>query len=453
MNPIKQKAPGGNPEPSKTRVTASAVPRSNEQINSGTAPASEQVNRPQAHYLASLAYGEVVEATVSRAQTKPEAAFELIDHYTFDLMLKAGLAEQVSLYLLLSEYSSYEEKYGSIRYYSAPRAELAKRLGKTQSTVSRWLSKLEAAGFISTYYQRQTESPGVSRVAGNAYVLEHRQLRGKLAGAAIYQEPVVDTANSEPMTQSTEAEITLEVGKPVKVGKPGITPTMALGLQVLSTPNRPTSSSTATATSTTSYSNMTTPLVKNGELVISLRDLDRDLFKPGGKKSSNHSKLKGKRASDSQLELVRQRLSTDRQRAALIHYELEELSQLTGSMANELIMASNKLKPELLNLLDLTLSERKEKAQNEVRAREAATQSQRDYEAAQSVSAEQVSLYGRELSEAEMTGRITLIRAALRNKSEPALRARGTKLKEVEALFVITPTARLAHLLELITAA
>ena len=284
MNPIKQKAPGSNPRPSKTRVAASAVPRPNEQLNSGTAPASEQVNRPEAHYLASLAYGEVVEATVSRAQTEREAAFELIDHYTLDLMLKAGLAEQVSLYLLLSEYSSYEEKYGSIRYYSAPRAELAKRLGKTESTVSRWLSKLEAAGFISTYCQRQTESPGVSRVAGNAYVLEHRQLRGKLTGAAIYQEPVVDTANSEPMTQSTEAEITLEVGKPVRVGKPGFTPTMALGLSVLSTPNRPTSSSTATATSTTSYSNMTTPLVKNDELVISLRDLDRDLIKPDGKK-------------------------------------------------------------------------------------------------------------------------------------------------------------------------
>ena len=283
MNPIKQKAPGSNPEPSKTRATASAVPRSNEHLNSGTALTGEQVNRPEAHYLASLAYGEVVEATVSRAQTEKEAAFELIDHYTLGLMLEAGLAEQVSLYLVLSEYSSYEEKYGSIRYYSAPRAELAKRLGKTPSTVSRWLSKLEAAGFITTYDQRQTESPGVSRVAGNAYVLEHRQLRGKLTGAAIYQEPVVETANSEPMTQSTEAEVRVSLDRSLLVSLPTELEAQRAVRRSIRLVDYP-SSSTATATRTTSYPNMTTPLVKNDELVISLRDLDRDLIKPDGKK-------------------------------------------------------------------------------------------------------------------------------------------------------------------------
>lgn len=441
MNPIKQKAPGCNPEPSKTRVAASAVPRPNEQLNSGTAPASEQVNRPEAHYLATLAYGEVVEATVSRAKTKREANFELIDHYTLSLMLEAGLAEQVSLYLLLSEYSSYDSKTGSIRYYSVTRAELAKRLNKSQSTVSRWLSKLEADGFISTYHQRQTESEGVSRVAGNAYVLESRSMRGR--EAAIYYEPVVDTANSAPMTQRTEAEIELEAKSN--------TGTMTIGLQVLSTPNRPTSSSTATSTSTTGYSNMTTPLVKSDELVITLRDFDRDLFKPDGKKSSDHSKAKP--ASEAQLKLLGERLSTDRQRAALILYGLEQPSQLSSSQANELIMASNKLKPELLSLLDLTLSERKAKAQSEVRAREQAAMDKSEADNARAIKAGQVSLYGRELTEAEWAGRISLIRAALRDKTEPAVRARGRKLKEVEALFVITPEARLTHLLELITAA
>jgi hypothetical protein len=445
MNPIKQKAPGGNPGPSKTRATASAVPRPNEQINSGTVFTSEPLTRPKAHYLASLAYGEVVELTVSRAQTEKEAAFEPVDHYTHRLMRQAGVGDLVGLYLLLSEYSSYEEKYGSIRYYSVTHSELAREYGVVESTIKRWLKRLEAAGFISNLAQRQTESPGVSRVAGNAYGIESRSLRGKLKGAILYYEPVVDTANSEPMTQSTEAEVELEVES-----NPG---KMTLGLQVLSTPNGPTSSSTATATSTISRSNMTTPLVKYEPLVISLRDFDRDLFKPDGKKSSDHSKLKGKPATDSQLELVRQRLSTDRQKAALIHYGLEQLSQLTGPMANELIMASNKLKPELLNLLDLTLSERKAKAQSEVRAREQAAEERERAADIQSYKAEQVSLYGRELSETEIAGRITLVRAALRHKAEPALRARGTKLKEVEALFVITPEARLAHLLELITAA
>lgn len=443
MTHTKQKAPGSNPRPSKTRVSASAGLPLNEQLNSGTAPASEQVNRPEAHYLATLAYGEVVELTVSAAQTEKEAAFEVIDHYTLDLMLKAGLAHQVSLYLLLSEYSSYEEKTGSIRYYSVTHPELAKRLGVNKSTVGKWLKKLEAAGFISIESQRQTESPGVSRVAGNAYGLHSRSLRGKLKGAIIYQEPLVDTANSEPMTQSTEAEITLEAASN--------TGTMAIGLSVLSTPNRPTSSSTATATSTTSYSNMSTPLVKNDELVISLRDFDRDLFKANGKKSSDHSKAKP--ASEAQLKLLRERLSTDRQRAALILYGLEQPSQLSSSQANELIMASNKLKPELLNRLDLTLSERKAKAQSEVRAREQAAMDKSEADDARAIKAGQVSLYGRELSEAEWAGRISLIRAALRDKTEPAVRARGRKLKEVEALFVITPEARLAHLLELITAA
>jgi DNA-binding MarR family transcriptional regulator len=338
MNPIKQKAPGSNPEPSKTRATASAVPRSNEHSNSGTAPASEQVNRPEAHYLASLAYGEVVEATVSRAQTEREAAFELIDHYTLDLMLKAGLAEQVSLYLLLSEYSSYEEKYGSIRYYSAPRAELAKRLGKTQSTVSRWLSKLEAAGFISTYYQRQTESPGVSRVAGNAYVLEHRQLRGKLTGAAIYQEPVVDTANSEPMTQSTEAEVRVSLDRSLLVSLPTEFEAQRAVLRSIRLVDYP-SSSTATATRTTSYPNMTTPLVKNDELVISLRDLDRDLIKPDGKKR--------KPITEPQIEAMtaiwsRQRKHIPTAIKELLEQEgIENLDSLSRARASALIQELN----------------------------------------------------------------------------------------------------------------
>jgi hypothetical protein len=213
------------------------------------------------------------------------------------------------------------------------------------------------------------------------------------------------------------------------------------------------SSSTASFTSTRGGSNLNPPGVTERPLISYLKDLDKDLIKPDGKKSSNHSKLKGKRASDSQLELVRQRLSTDRQRAALIHYELEELSQLTGPMANELIMASNKLKPELLNLLDLTLSERKAKAQSEVRAREQAAEERERAGDTQRYKSEQVSLYGRELTEAEWNGRTLLIRTSRYSKAEPALRARGTKLKEVEALFVITPKARLAHLLELITAA
>lgn len=437
MNPTKQKAPGSTPRPSKTRETASAVPRPNELVNSGTATAGEQVNRPEAFYLATLGHGEVVEASVSRAQTAKEAAFEYVDHYTLDLMLKAGLAEQVSLYLLLSEYSRYEGKYGTTHYYTVTRAELAKRLYKSESTVSRWLSKLEAHGFISTYYQRQTESPGVSRVAGNAYVLEHRSMRGR--ETAIYQEPLVETANSEPMTQSTEAA--LEV-----VTK---TATMAIGLEVLSTPNRPLSSSTATATSTTSYSNLTTPLVKNDELVITLRDLDRDLFKPDGKKSSDLSKRKGNKASKSQLEQLSKYLGGYK-RAALKLYEVEALSELSSESASDLIQHTLGKKPELTNRLNRLERELRDKAESEGRAREAATQAQRDYEGTQSYKAEQLSIYGRELTEAEIAGRMKLIRAQLREKAPGELRARGKKLKEVEADTSLTPSERLSHLLELI---
>ena len=342
MNPIKQKAPGSNPRPSKTRATASAVPRSNEQLNSGTAPGGEQVNRPEPRYLASLAYGEVVEASVSRAQTERENGFELIDHYTLGLMLEAGLAEQVSLYLLLSEFSSYEPKSGTIRYYTVTRAELARRLGKTESTVSRWLSKLEAGGFISTYYQRQTESPGVSRVAGNAYVLEHRQLRGKLE-AAIYYEPVIDTANSEPTTQRTEAEVQVSLEPSLAVSVPTDIQSQRAVLRSIRLMNYPgriaPSSSTATSTNTTSYSNLTTPLVKNDELVISLRDLDRDLIKPDGKKS--------KLIKEPQLEAMtaiwnRQRKHVPTAIKELLEQEgIESLTSLSRARASELIQLLN----------------------------------------------------------------------------------------------------------------
>ncbi len=47
MNPIKQKAPGSSPEPSKTRATASAVPRPNEQLNSGTVLEGAYDTRPE----------------------------------------------------------------------------------------------------------------------------------------------------------------------------------------------------------------------------------------------------------------------------------------------------------------------------------------------------------------------------------------------------------------------
>ena len=440
MNRTKKKAPGCTPRPSEARVAANAVLPLNEQLNSGTATAGEQVNRPEPRYLASIAYGEVVEATASRAQTKRERYFELIDHYTLGLMLEAGLAEQVSLYLLLSECSSYEPKSGTIRYYPVTRAELARRLGKSESTVSRWLSKLEAGGFVSTYYQRQTESPGVSRVAGNAYVLEHRSMRGR--EAAIYYETVIDTANSEPMTQSTEVEVELEVES-----NPG---KMTLGLQVLSTPNRPTSSSTATATSTTSYSNLTTPLVKSDELVITNRDLVRDLFKPDGKKTNDLSSPKSSRASEAQLSALKKHLGSY-ERAALTLYELSAISELSTQQADSLIKHTQGLNPQLTAELNRIVAEQRRKQEQAAQAREAANQAQRDYEATTSYEAELTGLYGRVLTEAEQGERLKLLRAALRERAPLELRAKGKRLSELEADTALEASLRYSQLLEVMS--
>ena len=292
-------------------------------------------------------------------------------------------------------------------------------------------------GFVSTYYQRQTESEGVSRVAGNAYVLEHRQLRGQLIEAAIYYEPVIDTANSEPMTQSTEAEIELEAK----------TATLSIGLSVLSSPKPATSSSTATATSTTGYSNMTTPLVKSDELVYISRDFDRDLFKPDGKKASDHSKAKP--ASKAQLEALGKYLGSY-ERAALKLYEVANLSQLTAQQADGLIKHTQGNNPELTNHLNRLSMELREKAERAAQAREAANQAQRDYEAGQALKNERLKLYGNELTEAEQGERVRLLRASRRDKAPAELRARGKKLVELEADTSLTTGERLSKLLELI---
>jgi hypothetical protein len=382
----------------------------------------------------------------SKAEPEPEQRFEALTRAQLRRLWKAKLFKEATLWCLLGEYQALVVIDGLtyIKPLMVSHIELAKEMGVSKKTVERWLDNLHEAGFITIYPLRQMASPNNSKYAPNAYSLEYRRMEGKLS-AAIYYEPVVDTANSEPMTQSTEAAITLEAKS--NAG------TMTIGLQVLSTPNRPTSSSTATATSNisrTPSSYRTTPLVKSDELINTFRDLDRDLIKPDGKKSSDRSKAKP--ASQPQLETLGKYLGGYK-RAALKLYEIANLSELTAEQADGLIKHTQSNNPELTNRLNRLERELRDKAESEGRAREAATQSQRDYEAAQSVSAEQVSLYGRELSEAEMTGRITLVRAALRHKSEPALRARGTKLKEVEAATSLTPSERLSHLLELITAA
>ena len=573
MNPIKQKAPGSNPEPSKTRATASAVPRPNEQLNSGTVLEGAYDTRPEplknkantyqmlssdgkhtlevftarendggdyqlksnelrrrlAEYnranpkqsgeaLSALAVWEYLHEKSGKSGTTYELTQADIC-FDLGLVTKSGSAKVkrlgelvavlVEIGALFTDRAMYRTVSGEMAkggYHYTPslivltkgesvEAGLPEPISQS-STGSKKVRVLSRSGAVNTVSTSEVPltlesdtSPSLERevplsgappfIRSTRYELDSLDSQGRkkeklisepqiraleaiwakhdtLAAVAIAELleregiehlnglsmnraseiikelnalPVktvyerylekhrddddwpesVDTANSEPTTQSTEAEIQLEAETN--------TGTMSLGLSVLSTPNRPTSSSTATATRT------------------------------------RYSKAKGKPASDSQLELVKQRLSAERQRAALIHYGLEQLSQLSSSQANELIMASNKLKPELLNLLDLTLSERKAKAQSEVRAREQAAMDKSEADDARAIKAGQVSLYGRELSEAEWAGRISLIRAALRDKTEPAVRARGRKLKEVEALFVITPEARLAHLLELITAA
>jgi DNA-binding transcriptional ArsR family regulator len=395
-------------------------------------------------YRLLLPFDKYSESKAEPAETELEQRFEALTRAQLRRLWKAKLFKEATLWCLLGEYQTLVVIDGItyIKPLMVSHGELAKQMGISKSTVERWLDALLEAGFITIYPLRQMASPGNSKYAANAYSLEYRRMEGKLS-AAIYYEPVVDTANSEPMTQSTEAEIELEVES-----NPG---KMTIGLQVLSIPNGLTSSSTATATSTTSRtpsSYLTTPLVKSDELINTFRDLDRDLFKADAKKSSDHSKAKP--ASPAQLEVLGKYLGSY-ERAALKLYEIAKPSELTAEQADGLIKHTQSKNPELTNRLNRLERELRDKAESEDRAREAATQSQRDYEAAQSITAEQVSLYGRELSEAEMKARRQLANACLsKSKAEPALRARGAKLKEVEAATSLTPSERLSNLLELI---
>ena len=431
MTTTKKESPGCSPSPLSEQPAYAGCALSERERSEAQLPA--QAQRSEASYYSARApYSKHLEA---RAAT--DKGFTAITNETLELALELGIQKDLWLWLVLHRAYSTDKRTGELTVRPMTYAELEHLTGKAKKTLENAIKRLEAQGFLEVVAQRKMRAPGNSGQEGNIYLLNYRRPQK--------ESELVEVSIEAPATpEQLEAELTTRSTPTSNPGTMSLEAEIVTGsahLRAISSSYLDTEKRTAPALKLTSISSpkMATPPAKNGELVISLKDLSTDLLSASAKK-------KTAKASSSQLEAIGKHLSKLCSRsAALEHYGLKDLSELSSAQANELIQAtkdpeSSKLARELR--ASSQRIEEKQRALREALDREAEQARQLEQETA--FEGYLLATYGRHLSEQEKTARAALKRKALRKDTL------GLTLEALESDYLLSPEERSEQLKELI---